>query len=69
MVRSQEILFHRPFSSLVGILQAPLTVTVFPYRGAFGTVGTGIEQIIEGRLLTGSDPVLHLGIDAAPHRS
>lgn len=54
--------FHR-------VLEATLTVAVLAQGSPLGTVTAQVEGVIEGRLLTGPDAVLHLGIDAAAHRA
>ena len=51
------------------VLEATLTVAVLAQGRPLGAVTAKVEGVIECRLLTGPDTVLHLGIDAAAHRA
>ena len=51
------------------VLEATLTVAVLAQGRPLGAVTAKVEGVIKGRLLTGPDAVLHLGINAATHRA
>ena len=51
------------------ILQAPFAVPVFAHRCTFGAVRTAAEGVIECRLLTGPDTVVHFCDNAAADRT